>query len=399
MKKKIFILVLLVFFSFLGWEIYVRVNESSENNGKNKRKKAVIAVDYINVKKESIKEEGRFTGSLFPQSIFNVSSKISARLLELKVNIGEKVQAGQLIAKLDDEEYQLKVEQEKAMLEVARANVEESESNAAISRRELERIKTLKEKKISSESELDEITARYNADESQVKVAKAKLVQQQSLVKNSEVMLSYTKIHAPENKEKDFYVGEKFLDQGTQLKANDPIISLMNIEVLIAVVNAAEIDYTKLNTGQKVRLEIDAFPNGKFEGSIVRIAPLIVESSRKARIEIEVENKDYLLKPGMFLRAVIVFENHENVPVIPKNAVVKRDLKDGVFLVDEESSSVKFIEVKTGIENNGMIELASGDIEGKIVTLGNHLLEDGTSIIIPELETTKNQKKKSEKNN
>ena len=84
---------------------------------------------------------------------------------------------------------------------------------------------------------------------------------------------------------------------------NAPIVSILDIHSLTAVIHVIERDYSKVRVGQKVIVTTDAFPGSTFTGKIVRIAPLLKETSRQARVEIEVPNRDRLLKPGMFIRS------------------------------------------------------------------------------------------------
>ena len=117
---------------------------------------------------------------------------------------------------------------------------------------------------------------------------------------------------------------------------------------------------------------------------MVRIAPLLKEKSREARVEIEVANSEIFLKPGMFVRVQIEFDQHENATVVPTGAIVKRNGAQGVFLADLQRKSARFVPITTGIVTGDRAEVVAPPLSGHVVSLGHHLLEDGAPIIIPD---------------
>ena len=127
------------------------------------------------------------------------------------------------------------------------------------------------------------------------------------------------------------------------------------------------------------------FQDKDFQGRIVRIAPLLQEASRQARVEIEVENQEKLLKPGMFITAQIEYARRANVTVVPYNALAKRNDRQGIFLVDRAAKLARFIAVETGIVEGGRVEIVSPkNLSGYVVTLGHYLLETEGRVILPE---------------
>jgi multidrug efflux pump subunit AcrA (membrane-fusion protein) len=85
----------------------------------------------------------------------------------------------------------------------------------------------------------------------------------------------------------------------------------------------------------------------------------------------------------MFVRVEIEFGRHDAATVIPQNALVKRDSQQGVFLVDSQEMKVRFVPVTLGIVNANVVEVVRPSLSGVVVTLGNHLLEDGSAVILP----------------
>ena len=384
MKKALGILIVAVLIGLLAWQVHQRASISLKGS-KRQRRAVAVAVEVAPVQKATIRGVGLFTGSLLPKAYFVVAPKIAGRLEKLLVNIGDRVKRGQSIAVLDDEEYAQQVEQARAELEVAKANVIERRSGLDVAKREFERAQALRQKKIASESELDAAQAQYEAQDAKYRVALAQVAQKEAALKAAQVRLSYTQIRAWwEDGDEPRIVGERFVDEGAMLKANDPIVSILDIHSVTGVIHVIERDYSEVRVGQEAIVTTDAFPGRTFSGKIVRVAPLLKETSRQARVEIEIANRERLLKPGMFIRAQIQFAKHEDVTVVPLTALTKRNNQQGVFLVDTQNRKARFIPVTLGIVNAGLAEVVKPPLSGSVVTLGHHLLEDGSAIMLPE---------------
>lgn len=384
MKKFFSFLLVLLIVALLGWQAYTRITASAAKTGPS-RSAVAVAIETKPIRKDAIRDIGIFTGSLLPKSQFIVAPKVAGWLKKLLVNIGDTVQQNHVIAILDDEEFTQQVQQVRAELQVAKANAENCASDLDIAKREYERSKALREKQIASASELDESEAAFNACQTRLKVSLAQVAQKEAALKAADVRLSYTKVQAFwEDGDEPRVVGERFMDEGALLQVNEPIVSILENNPLTAVVYVIERDYQKIKVAQQSIVTTDAYPDKTFTGSVVRIAPLLKESSRQARVEIEVPNPEQLLKPGMFVRAKIEFARHDNAMLIPFAALVRRENKEGIFIAETSNLKARFVPVTTGIINGELVEVIEPEISGLVVTLGNHLLEDGSDIILPE---------------
>ncbi len=382
MKRGFAILVALGILGAFGWHVYRKVTAAAEGPGA-PRRQAAVAVEVTPVRKMTIRDVGEFTGSLLPRSQFTVAPKVPGRLEKLLVNIGDSVQRDDLIAVLDSQEYAQQVEEARAALEVAKANVAESSSALDVAKREFERATALREKKIASESELDEAEARYKACDAKYNVSLAQVAQNDAGLKAAEVRLSYTQIRASwEDGQGARVIGERFMDEGTMLRANDAIVSVLDVDSLIAVMHVIERDYVKVHVGQKAAIATDAYPDRQFSGTVARIAPLLRETSRQARVELDVPNADHALKPGMFVRVQIELERRDDATVVPASALARRNGQQGVFVANTQRMDVQFVPTTVGIVNGELAEVVEPPLEGPVVILGHHLLEDGSAIIL-----------------
>lgn len=386
MKKTILPLILIAALAGFSWIVFFGADPESPGSAADPgamRQTRAVAVETMEIRRETIRDVGRFTGNLKPSSRFVISPKITGRLEELRVNIGDRVNNGELIAVLDSEEYALAVSQAEAELEVTRANLKDAGSALEIASREFERTRELREQRIASEAELDSARARFNAAEAAYAVAGAHIQQREAALEAARVRLSYTRIHALwSGGDGERIVSEKFIDEGNILRANDPVVSIVDVSTVIAQIHVIERDFPQIRTGQSARVTTDAYPEKAFEGRIVRKAPVLAEASRQAMVEIEIPNPDFLLAPGMYIRAAIRFAEIENAVVVPESAVVQRDGVRGVFLANQEEQTAAFIPVETGISEEGRIQIEEPVLSGEVVTLGQHLLEDGAAIRI-----------------
>jgi RND family efflux transporter MFP subunit len=190
-----------------------------------------------------------------------------------------------------------------------------------------------------------------------------------------QLQLSYTQVRAFwEAGDPNRVVGERFVDEGALVQMNQPIVSILENNPLVAVVFVIERDYPKMAIGQQALVTTDAYPGQTFTGRIRRIAPLMKETSRQARVEIEVPNPDHRLKPGMFVRAQVEFATHANATLVPFSAMVRRDGREGVFRVESAAPAVssasaqkapparptaiaRFVPVTVGIVNGETVEI------------------------------------------
>ena len=381
-KARPFTIVAALFLIFLVWQIVSRLPGGGPQGGP---RGAAVAVDIAAVEHGEIRDIGTFSGTLIPKSYFTVVPKISGRLKALYVDIGDELTRGQLVALLEDEEYQQQVIQAEADLGVAKANLDEAASSQELAQKELERARTLHEKGILSVAELEAAVSSFGTRNARHKVTQAQIANQQAALETARVRLSYTRIRAAwETEGGARFVGERFVNAGAMLSSNTPILSVIELKPITAVIHVTEKDYFRMKNEQPVALTSGAFPGREFMGRVARIAPLLKETSREARVEVEIDNLDGALKPGMFVNARIEFVNKSDATVVPTSALVNRGALQGLFLADIENKKAVFQAATVGIVEGDRAEIVEpAQLAGYVITLGHHLLENGTPIILP----------------
>jgi RND family efflux transporter MFP subunit len=204
-------------------------------------------------------------------------------------------------------------------------------------------------------------------------------------LETAHIRLRYTRVTAGwtgggENR----IVAERYVDEGQTVAANAPLLLIVELNPIVGVIFVTEKDYANLEPGQLVALTTDAYPGEHYSGRIDRIAPVFRRSTRQARIEMIIENPRHRLKPGMFIRATVVLDRVTEVTIVPVQALTKRDDRNGVFIVSTDGRSVAWHEVTAGIREGGRVQVKGEGLSGWVVTLGQQLVDDGSSITIPD---------------
>lgn len=380
MKKLVIVLLFIGFIGYVGNLAHTKLSTTVETRKRGGNRAVPVAVTAVS--KQTIRDLGEFTGTLLPKARFIVAPKVSGRLERLFVNMGDKVKNGDTIAILDSEEYVQQVAEAEAQLEVSMAGLAECASTLEVVKRDFHRSEAMKKQNVATDAEFEAARGKYRSAEAKHQVAMAQIRQRKAALKAVEIRASYTKILADwKTGELPRVISERFVDEGAMLKATEPIVSIVDISSVVAVINVIERDYPRIRIGQTAVVATDAYRGRKFTGKVVRKAPVLDEQSRQGRIELEIPNDEGLLAPGMFLRVEMEFEVKNDATVVPVDGLVKRNGVDGIFLVDEGSTKARFVPVTLGIVYGPIAEVLKPPLEGMVVTLGRHLLEDGSTVV------------------
>lgn len=363
--------------ALLVWRVVLLVSASRQAGGRPSRPPVAIQVEAVRY--EPIQETRELTGTIYPQYQYIVAPKVAGRLVAIDVRLGDWLEPGQSIARIDDAEYQQAVLEAEANLRIAQANLAEARSQFALAGQELARVQSLQEKGISSPAELDAATTSHAALQSRISLAQAQVAQRQAALNSARIRLEYTVLRAAE----PGFVGERYVDEGSLLAANAPVVAVVGIDTVIVRTTVIERVYGQVQLGQEAAVTVDAFAGQVFAGRVARLAPMLQEATRVAQMEVEVDNRSRQLKPGMFSTVRVVLQQKPEAQVIPTRALVNRQGTRGVFTVQPGQSTAHFVPVRTGIEARERVEVLEPRLEGDIVTLGQHLLEDGSAVLLP----------------
>ena len=343
-----------------------------------------IPVEVARIERGPMELRRSFSGALEAPAQFVVAPKVGGRIKRLIVKLADSVSRGQVVAELDNDEYVQAMAQARAELAVAKANLAEAKSALEIANRDLQRITRLRERGVASEANLDTTRANQLARQAGLEVARAGVTRAAAALETTRIRLDYTRIRADwSNGSNNRVVAERYVDEGQTVPANTPLLRIVELDPISGVIFVSEKDYGRLQPGQEVTLTTDAYPTETFGGRIARIAPVFREATRQARVEITVDNPDHRLKPGMFIRATVVLEQVADAVSVPEQALTNRSDRTGVFLINDADNSVVWREVQTGIREGNRVQILGEELSGRVVTLGQQLVDDGSTIMIP----------------
>jgi RND family efflux transporter MFP subunit len=348
MKKSIFIIAASII-----------VFTGCRNQEQNLNADVEVPVSVENIKLKSIEEFINTTGTAFPKGEITLKSKIAASYY-LEKNpetgrlwqLGDKIKAGALIARLEDKEYVNSIK-----LETNQLNMELSES-------ELKKQESLYEKGGVTLKDLK--TASINYENAK------------STVENSKLQLDKTRAVAPID---GVIVDLPYYTQSTQIETGSTIARIMDYQVMYMDVQLPEKYISVIKPGQLAKLTNYTIPQDTIVGSITQLSPAINAETRTFKGNISVNNPKYLLRPGMFVKADIITNHKDSVIVIPKNIILSRQRGKTVFTFDRGVVAERIIE--TGLENVTEVEVTKGLAKNeRIVISGFETLSNKSKVKI-----------------
>jgi HlyD family secretion protein len=175
-------------------------------------------------------------------------------------------------------------------------------------------------------------------------------------------------------------VSERYLDLGAMATPTSPLFEIVDMDAVKATVSVIESDLGKLKLNDRAWVAVDALSQ-PVEGKVSLISPTLDRSSRSAKVEITVDNRDLKLKPGMFAKVSVPIDIRESALLIPRAAVIEDSEKNTrtVFVVEDNRGKRR--QVEFGLTQGNIIEVSSGLVEGDaVVVAGQHTLKDGEEV-------------------
>jgi membrane fusion protein (multidrug efflux system) len=289
----------------------------------------------------------RSVGTLMSDESVTVSAEQTGRIVDIRFQEGQKVEAGDILVKLDDSLLQAELADARSRLVLAEGN--------------LRRATTLSKTGAGTERASDEAKAAHETARAALELA--------------QVRLSKTEIRAPFSGT----VGLRLQSVGAFVQPGQAMVNLEKIDVLKLDFKVPELFLAQIRPGQSVEIAVDAIPDRTFTGEIYAINPLVDVNGRALSIRARLANKDGLLRPGLFARVGIRRHAGERVVIVPEGAIVPRGSGPVVFRV--QNGKALETPVRLGERRSGAVEIVSGvGPEDTVVTAGHARLRDGASV-------------------
>jgi len=348
-KQNLIILLIIgiIFGSLFGFKFY-QINQGKLQ--KQPSPAAVVAITEVN--QEAWQPTLEVVGTLVAVSGVDVSNEIAGKVTAIHFQSSQTVEKGQLLLELDSETDRAEL---KGLL---------AEQKLATLRRQ--RVAKLIRDKFTSQSEHDQSIA-------QLAEAKADVESKQTIIKKKQ-------IKAPFSGE----LGIRQVNLGQYLVPGSAIVNLQNRNPIYVDFTIPERHLGELGLEQLITLNVQAFPQQSFNGSVTAINPSIDFETRSVKVRATLKNTENYLRPGMFANVKVISNQQATVLTLPDTAITFNPYGNSVFVINDEQQTltVQNRQVETGMIRDGRIEVISGLNKGeRVVSAGQINLRNGMQIV------------------
>jgi RND family efflux transporter MFP subunit len=347
-----------------------------------------VTVRTVAAKGREIQRIVESVGTFYPMEEAIISAEVDGRAEEVKKDLGDLVEAGEVLVRINDEEQRYQVAQSEAQLrqslerlglkdekqrltdpreapDVRRAQAELNEAE-----QRLKRIRSLVDQNIGAKSELDQANAReqamraaYDSTINQTRNLMQEVERFKAILDLQRKKLRDATVKAPFRA----YVKERQVTVGQYLRANTPLFVLVKTDPIRLRVEIPERMAPWIKVNQLVDISVEAFQGRKFQGKIWRISPTVDQNKRTFVAEVLVNNTAGELKPGSYARAHVPTSRSERVTVLPQRAVYYIMGANKAFVIKD--GVVEAREVKMGDRFETDVEILEGVADGEMVAV------------------------------
>ena len=373
----------------------------SETAQARSRDTAAKSVAVSPVHKHSVRRSVDVVGTLAAVDQVTISSEADGRVREVLADLGDRVKAGQVLIRLDNEKQQYTFEQQKAAYARALAqygatdaeHLPEIEQTPDVKRatadldqatQNFDRASELFKRTLIPQQALDDARSALQARKAQHESARqnsrnlrASIQASQATMNLADRQLRDTDIRAPF----DGYVERRLVNLGELVKSQMPVMAVVRLDPLKVVAEIPEKMAPWISDGRPVELHVDAYRDRTFTGKVTRISPAVNTGTRAFPFEALVPNTDAVLKPGTFARVHVESGKVDDVLTLPYVALQYRYGVNRVFVVNGDRLAMR--ELQVGERLGDRIEIVSGVKEGEQVAVTDvDTLADGALVSI-----------------
>jgi RND family efflux transporter MFP subunit len=320
-----------------------------------------------------------------------VASKVTGLLVSLDVEEGSRVKAGQIIARLENEDAKAFRDQAQANLTAVRYNLEQAQAELADASLLYNRFRELLVKGYISRADFDLSEARYKKASASVNAAEAQVKASMAGLRNSEVSLDYTFIRSPFDAvvlTKNADIGDIVTPLGAAANAKAAVVTIADLNSLQVEADVSESNLGKVKSGQPCEIQLDALPDARFRGTVHTVVPTADRTKASVLVKINFIDKDSRILPEMSAKVAFLSRDAKSDEQNPRtainpDAIVTRNGQKKVFLIKNNLAHETLI--KTGIRIGEMVEVTSGVSAGDsaIIKPADHI-KNGSRIKVTE---------------
>ncbi len=323
--------------------------------------KAPLAVVTAEVRRESVAKDLMQTGTIISRSQINILPKTTGRILELRVEEGDKVKPGQVLVRLDTPELNWQLAQQKSLLISAEANLDLARDNLA-------RLGELAREGVVSQQQL-------KAAEAQAKVAAGQVKQNRASISLMEAQLSNSVITSPISGT----VIARTLEVGAMALPSTPIMTIAQAGALQVKLQVPEREFAQINEGGRLHITSVALPGERFPARIREISEMLDPQTKLIPVKADLE-RNGRLKIGMNVKATVAGRVHSGL-VIPTRAILTDGAEQIVYVA--ASGKARRVAIMTGVRTPERTEVVGGLAAGdKVLVEGASFVRDGDPIAV-----------------
>ncbi len=369
----------IIFFALTALVVF-RLSSGAKTDA---RKSRVVTVGIAVPIKQDLDVRLSYTADLIPNQLVNIFSRVDGYIAKIYVDKGDLATANQLLVEIDHTDFIHAVNQAKANLVSARAKVVQQDAAVRNAKLTLNRMQTLIKDEFVSQQDLDTAQVNYDGALALLDSLRAQVKQMEVALAQAETNLAYSYIRAPFAG----YVAERNLDPGSYVSGataststmSRGILSLHDVETVRTLIEVVEKDVPLVRIGQRAEIRAEAYPNRIFEGTVTRIVQALNRATRTMTVEVDLPNKDHLLKGGMFARVEVLVDRRVNAVQIPLDAVSRLEEFQYVYVVKEGKAHQVPVELGSRVDNRVEVTKGLGGDEQVIVS-GKDLVSDGMAV-------------------
>lgn len=316
------------------------------------------------------------SGYVVAQRKASVASKITGLLTSINVEEGSKVKAGEIIARLENEDVLAEIKRAEANLIASRFNLEQAKAELTDATLTYNRNKELIDKGYISKAEFDSSEARYNKALAGVSQAEANVKANEAQLQSAKVAYEYTLIRAPFDAivlTKNADVGDIVTPIGAAADAKAAVVTIADMNSLQVEADVSESNIYMIKIGQPCEIQLDALPEKRFRGKVHMIVPTVDRTKATLMVKISFIDNDPRILPDMSAKVSFLskeLDDKENTPLlaINKDALVYEQGKSYVFVIQKNKAIKK--EIITGREFADLTEVKKGISAGETIIVG-----------------------------
>ncbi|MGQ9425679.1 efflux RND transporter periplasmic adaptor subunit [Gilvimarinus sp. F26214L] len=313
-------------------------------------------------------------GALRPRDHVNVGAQVSGQLTRVHVEIGDRVEKGQLLAEIDPRVYESRVQSSEANLERLKAHLAEREAQVQLARAQLERNRRLSASHSVSAQTLDESEASLKVAEAQVRSLQAEIKAAESALSGDITNLGYTKIYAPMS---GTVVSESSVE-GQTVNASQTapeIVTVADLDTMTVWAEVSEADVVRLKVGMPAWFTTLGTPDRRWHGEVRQIQPTpqIVNDVVLYYVLIDVDNREQILMRDMTVQVFFVLDRVEDAVLAPFSTVHKSPgSAEGYTAQVLTPDGPELRSVRVGLANRSQVQVLDGLAVGEKLIVGPH---------------------------